>query len=1548
MTRFTRHEKTMILARPFQIGVLPKNMAVCLLWVFLFFSLSVAFSTVNSATLNQVQSGTAISSGNGTTSVSITAVDPGKSFLMFQTRSSSNRPPGSTVRGRINAAGTAVEFVRVTNETSTINIQWYVMEFSAGVSVQRGEVNQTSSTLNVPITAVSSTSQAFVLYSKTPRNTDSIWSSDDPTTGRLTGNNNVQFKASNGNSSHIIAWQVVEFTNAADINVQTGSSAMSSGTGSVNITLPTAVNTATSFALVGFRSPDSGPDVDERMIRAQLINATTLRVDRDSVGDRISEIVWQVVELNDGSSVQHGSEHLNSGDAQNTVAISTVDISRSVAFASVQAYSGQNMGMNNYNGDDITGVSSVTLGLSSTAIDMRRNFTGQRADIGWFVVEFNGTPPVTLPSAVGEWRMDEAGWAGVAGEVIDSTSNGLDGMRIGSSATTAPARVCNGAALGGSTDFVEVADNALLDISDSLTVMTWIKPNSIPGSGLMSILSKDENYEFHINSSANINWWWQNANGATRQFNSSGITLTPGTWYHIAIVYSNSGRQVIYINGVNRGSRSYAENLINNNDPLQFGADQGFSGREFDGMIDEVRIYNAALSAAQVGVAMAETRPCPTYALAYYAMDDVAWGSVIDSSGNANHGVAVGAAVPANTNPVVAGSPGTCGYGDIPSNTSSAAYDAVDTGVDINNDVGNVGTINFWYKSNVPWNGNNGDRQLMDASLASSGKYFYLSLQNNSRLSFGLEDSVDGDWRPEGGINNFSANVWVHIAVTWDLPNDRLQIYINGNLDVSQTYPTNGVLGEMDTLYFGDNRSSYVVGPMTGNSANGSIDEARIYNTVRSQAEIQADMNATHPCRSTLDHFVISHNNTGINCLAETITVTAKLSSGATYTGYTGNIALDTQSGAGAWTLNTGTAANFADAAANDGLATYTFDVADNGVAIFDLDYQSGTASIDVDVYDGVIRDDDTEGNLIFSPNGFTVTASPLAVPFSGVVDTTIPAQTAASDFPLYLAAYGVTPTDPVCGIIEAYTGTKNLKFWSTYNNPGTGTLPVTVNTVNAFANEITADAGSAQSVTFTNGQAAVTVNYVDVGQITLAMKDDSVTADLPTGIRGISDAFVVKPADFILSSIERSSDNFANPGTAVDENGAAFMAAGDTFSVTVTAVNALGNATPNYGQENIAESVALTPVLVAAGAMNNPAIAFITGFDGFVAGIDTGTDFRWDEVGIITLTPHVADGDYLGGGDVTGTTSANVGRFYPDHFVTSTTNGSFANTCTSGTAFTYLGENFGYLGNPSVTATAESAVNTTTANYTGAWARLTIGGINLSYPTADNSQLDENGVLALGMTATAGTLSRIDNANGSLTFTLGGSSADSFVYARRAGQVAPFTSDLTISLTAVNDGEASANDTPRSINPIGNLQRFGRASAQDVHGAMSQLGDSLLIPINSWFFNASGGWTLNTDDACSSYSYTKTDTSITATPTPASPVTLTNGAGNLTLTLTGTGSPGGSSIINTLWPVWLQYDYDAVDQLLDGNLYDDNPSATATFGIFRGDDRYLYWRESP
>lgn len=123
---------------------------------------------------------------------------------MFNTRHDSNRPVGSMMRGRI-ASSTSVEFVRVTDEATpvAITIQWYVVEYGCGVRVQRGEVTESGTTINVPITPVASLSQAFVTWSKTPA-ADQAFDDDDPIAGELTSATNLRFRAGAANSAHVI------------------------------------------------------------------------------------------------------------------------------------------------------------------------------------------------------------------------------------------------------------------------------------------------------------------------------------------------------------------------------------------------------------------------------------------------------------------------------------------------------------------------------------------------------------------------------------------------------------------------------------------------------------------------------------------------------------------------------------------------------------------------------------------------------------------------------------------------------------------------------------------------------------------------------------------------------------------------------------------------------------------------------------------------------------------------------------------------------------------------------------------------------------------------------------------------------------------------------------------------------------------------------------------------------------------------------------------------------------------------------------------------
>lgn len=221
-----------------------------------------------------------------------------------------------------------------------------------------------------------------------------------------------------------------------------------------------------------------------------------------------------------------------------------------------------------------------------------------------------------VPQPVLQWTMDQASWNGTAGEVVDLSGNGLNGVAPNgaNTANATPAiagnpGTCRYGSFDGVNDYVEVADNALLDITDELTVMMWLRPTAYPTAGnLKSFVSKDNNYEAHINSAGRVYWWW---GGAPLELTSAG-TVPLNTWTHVALVYSRSGAfQRIYINGVqDANTNNQAGALATNNLPFQVGADQGFAGRNFAGLIDEVYVFRNALSASRIAQYMNATRAC--------------------------------------------------------------------------------------------------------------------------------------------------------------------------------------------------------------------------------------------------------------------------------------------------------------------------------------------------------------------------------------------------------------------------------------------------------------------------------------------------------------------------------------------------------------------------------------------------------------------------------------------------------------------------------------------------------------------------------------------------------------------------------------------------------------------------------------------------------------------------------------------------------------------------------------------------------------------------
>jgi hypothetical protein len=152
-----------------------------------------------------------------------------------------------------------------------MNIQWYVASYSAGVRVQQGVVAQTNTVINVPLSPISATNQAFVMWSKTPDPAETAFTDSDPVVGQITSVSNLQFRVTSAPSSvPLISWQVVEFQNPAGIFVQQGSVTNLTGTNLVaTATLAAPVNTNNTFILAGYRTSGTGTNIGARLVRAQ-------------------------------------------------------------------------------------------------------------------------------------------------------------------------------------------------------------------------------------------------------------------------------------------------------------------------------------------------------------------------------------------------------------------------------------------------------------------------------------------------------------------------------------------------------------------------------------------------------------------------------------------------------------------------------------------------------------------------------------------------------------------------------------------------------------------------------------------------------------------------------------------------------------------------------------------------------------------------------------------------------------------------------------------------------------------------------------------------------------------------------------------------------------------------------------------------------------------------------------------------------------------------------------------------------------------------------
>jgi hypothetical protein len=163
--------------------------------------------------------------------------------------------------------------------------------------------------------------------------------------------------------------------------------------------------------------------------------------------------------------------------------------------------------------------------------------------------------------------------------------------------------------------YVDVSHNDALNITGDLTIGMWVKPNSVSCSGAdpaYALLSKRTTnsstpYEFMIacGGQPRFQYWGTNISWPT--FTSTG-TLTTGAWQYVVVTRSFSGitaTVTFYIDGVEAGSSSQNAGPALTSSQSVWISKDGYhtaytNEGSYSGLIDEIRLYNRALSSAEV------------------------------------------------------------------------------------------------------------------------------------------------------------------------------------------------------------------------------------------------------------------------------------------------------------------------------------------------------------------------------------------------------------------------------------------------------------------------------------------------------------------------------------------------------------------------------------------------------------------------------------------------------------------------------------------------------------------------------------------------------------------------------------------------------------------------------------------------------------------------------------------------------------------------------------------------------------------------------------
>ncbi len=459
------------------------------------------------------------------------------------------------------------------------------------------------------------------------------------------------------------------------------------------------------------------------------------------------------------------------------------------------------------------------------------------------------------------------GWWPFNGNANDESGNGRNLNKTG----TVPFindrnGVSNNAIQGGSGYYSVTNDFFKFKRQDTFSVSVWY---TVSQSGCSGRLISTESPEGHLRISTYGNGVISVQFGGYININSE-----PNIWHHLVYTYLNKIEKV-YLDGILVASAietELSENLVYNR-PFTIGAKASSAFDKWCGNIDDIAIYNRALTPQEITALYTGTPPCqptssttnltvPSTSLPYTwngltfnnagtqtatltnaaGCDSSAtlnltvtntlpnylptnglvgyWpfnGNANDESGNGNHGTVNGATMASDR------------FGN---SEMAYGFDGINDWININNSNSlnppSQITISAWVKT-MGYNSSDASMIINKGWDQGPGHYDLLLFSSNKKSRFVIGSNLFVE-----SNNNINLNQWVFITATID--NFTMKIYVNGLLENTIFQTNNNSFGtNSDPLYIGKhdyNNAPYFF--------NGSIDDIAIYNRALTPQEIAA------------------------------------------------------------------------------------------------------------------------------------------------------------------------------------------------------------------------------------------------------------------------------------------------------------------------------------------------------------------------------------------------------------------------------------------------------------------------------------------------------------------------------------------------------------------------------------------------------------------------------------------------------------------------------------------------------------------------------------